>query len=108
MGTRSSKYTRFKLRTPDPQLLNEEAIEELGSLLVIAGTGSGKAHPSTRRERRAAAKMLKYHVRTVLGLTKDYGRINVPPKFPSRLIPSTHDTFWRTRLHGDDRNRGRK
>lgn len=85
MGIRSSKYTKFQNKTQvDPRILPDETVEALKSLVILHGTGSGKWHPSNRRERRAAIKALRLHVKTKIGLTKDYGRIKIPPKFPRR------------------------
>ena len=104
MGTRSSRYTRFDIRKPDPRLLPEAEIETYGSLAALDGTGSGKMSPSTRRERRAAVTMLRYHGRTLFGYFTKAGRW-VKPKYPSRLIPTHSDA---ERLHGDGRKSFRK
>ncbi len=82
MGSRSAKYTGWK-KQPDPRILDEKTFGEAETLLMIRGEVA-RAHPSTRRERRAALKRMKLHMKTKLGIPPRYGRRDIPPKFPSR------------------------
>lgn len=97
MGTRSSRFTKFRRRSVDPRILADKVVEELAFLVRLHGTGSGTGHPSNRRERRAAMKALRLHVKTKVGLTVDYGRKTLPPKFPDRRTSeyTAHELFTR-------------
>lgn len=85
MGTRSSKYTKFDPKTQrDPRVLNDETLEAVTSLVRLHGVGSGRGHPSNNRQRRAALKALRLHVKVAVGHHAP-GRIKpTPPKFPNR------------------------
>lgn len=95
MGTRSSKYSRSNRIARDPRILNEETLEAVTSLVRLHGTGSGKGHPSNRRQRRAALKALRLHVKVSVGHHAP-GRLEpVPPKYPLRTTANatTGDVF---------------
>jgi len=85
MGSRSSKFTKLTTRQPDPRKLTDAVVSDLASLVRLCGTGSGKGHPSSRQERRAAMRALRHHVKTAVGRNIDFGRIFIPPKYPNRM-----------------------
>ena len=98
MGTRSSKYTKSHRLSPDPRVLNDSTLEAVTSLVRLHGTESGKGHPSSRQQRRAALKALRLHIKVNVGRYAPPGRLEpIPPKYPHRTTThrSSEDVFTR-------------
>lgn len=99
MGTRSSKYTKWPKGRPDPRILDDEAWETMSTLAMIRDKVAA-AHPSTRRERRSARKLVRLHMKVRLGSHFDFQRQFMLPKFPNRTATKG------VRVNVDDRKFG--
>ena len=90
MGTRSSKYTKYHPKlSRDCRVLNEETLSAVMSLVRLAGSGSGKGHPSNHRQRRAALKALRLHTKVAIGYHAPGRMKPTPPKYPHRMTGHT-------------------